>query len=338
MAKLSNADKKTIQALQEQLEDSMRMSLKYKIPGKNKSEERRPLFISLRIKDITDYQIEMVNGAVAAYDDGRLSKNHVVGELRVGDYYDGCSKEKIDPSDSPIDNNTYALKQGIWLEMNKAMYEAVKQFNTDINKSIGVAEEFCPYSYFSKEDPVKYINPAKKTAPNMNYWEDTLKRVSELFYRGGVIHSCLDFEHNYEKRFYVNSEGTVIVDTYTRSKISIGASILGKDNLILNDYVRFYVTDINQLPDEDILMTAAENLVTDLYELREVPQENAGTYPTIVDCENHGVIWHEAIGHSLEGNRQNEDDDSGDYHDSFIALTFKDKIDQQVAPRIFISI
>ena len=335
---MNEDDTKIISALEEQLQESMKLKLRQRRPGKKKQEIFKPFFISYSAKDAYGIEVIAKNNSIftKSSDDKHRSKL-IKGELRIGDYAGGCGVGLFFGI-APCDTNELAIKREVWTFTNEVMWEAVKDYENKFIESIGLHQKNGKFSFFSKEKKSIYENINNGDCPlakiDKGYWSNILKKVSKILARDDIYDSEVGLGAFYKRRYFVNSEGTKIVDDYVRYNISLNAATADKRNLLLQNNESFWGIDLNNMPSEETLFIAAENLIKDLYAMRDAKQQEAGSYPTLIDGENHGVIWHEAIGHSLEGHRLDEDSDDGMFY-SGTSLTFKNKIGKKIAPDFF---
>ena len=333
---MNKADNMIISALEEELQRSMQLCTRTKRPGKKKEDKYNPFFISYMLKEIKTIEISASNGAIQSIHlpNNSVNKN-IRGDIRVGDYSDGCSIASF-ISTGPSDNNMIALKRELWQMTNEGLWESVKDYRDRATDSMGYNHKSNTFLFFSKEKQVIDIldnNLTKKQFGDIDieYLSYLLKNTSAQLLKNNVFFSGIDFDVSYCKRYFVNSEGTKIIDDFMRYSIDMIATMPDKDNRIIKNHKTFHGRDLLKMPAEDELLISADVIISELYDIVNARQQKAGTYPTLVDGENHGVIWHEAIGHSLEGHRMDENED--DFFASPLALTFKGKIGSSVAPR-----
>jgi predicted Zn-dependent protease len=98
--------------------------------------------------------------------------------------------------------------------------------------------------------------------------------------------------------------------------------------MLLSNNKTEYSTVFEKFPDEKRLTVKVKELINELLDLRKAPLFEPYTGPAILEPEATGVLFHEAIGHRLEGDRMNDQSEG---------QTFKDKIGQQILPP-FISV
>lgn len=331
MGRLTNQDKKIIDLLKENIHNIMEMTLKQESVRFKKQESFRPFFSSLTLREISSPGIMASDGAVMLVESDKKNR-FARGELRIGSYDRGGSVDREVFAFVPDDYNSLALTRKIWFGMNEGMYEAVRDLNEKNTNSIGIPKKFHSFIHFSKEEAETYYSPPKTPKIDFKFWSRVLSRVSGLFISEEVINSYVVMSCCFEKRYFVNSEGACIVDGTHRINFTFKLSMRCEDNIVLGNSESLWFLDFNELPSEKELLQIAKNLTKELKDIMEAPVEKTGTYPVIVDGHNHGVIWHEAIGHSLEGGRQEENDDD-DSEEENVSLTFKDKTGEQIAPK-----
>lgn len=119
------------------------------------------------------------------------------------------------------------------------------------------------------------------------------------------------------RRFLVTSEGTRLL-TPTSSmpdEVRVSAAARADDGMRLESYMTIPTTEIENFPPRAELERRVRKLAEDLTALRAAPAQEAADAPAILDPEAAGVIFHEALGHKLEGQRQRDPNASQVYRD-----------------------
>jgi predicted Zn-dependent protease len=98
--------------------------------------------------------------------------------------------------------------------------------------------------------------------------------------------------------------------------------------MLLDNSRDFYGMRESELPRGEDLARKVDAMVDELLALRKAPALDPYTGPAILAPEAAGVLFHEAVGHRLEGERQNDDKDG---------RTFKGQIGKTILPS-FLSI
>src|SRR5205814_9778802 len=100
------------------------------------------------------------------------------------------------------------------------------------------------------------------------------------------------------------------------------------DGMLLEDSRDFYGATESELPRGVELSKRIDVMVEELLALQKAPVLDPYTGPALLEPEAAGVLFHEAVGHRLEGERQNDDKDG---------RTFKGQVDKPILP-FFISV
>jgi predicted Zn-dependent protease len=129
-------------------------------------------------------------------------------------------------------------------------------------------------------------------------------------------------------RLFVSTEGTRLITEEVIYGLHVGAVTRAPDGQLLDDSRDFYAPTEAGLPDDAKVRESAAKVIEELLALRAAPAIDPYTGPAILAPEAAGVLFHEAVGHRLEGERQ-EGDNEG--------KTYKGQVGKQVLPA-FISI
>jgi predicted Zn-dependent protease len=123
----------------------------------------------------------------------------------------------------------------------------------------------------------------------------------------------------------VTSEGTRLL---TRAEempheLRVTAATRADDGMRLEDSWVLSLRSFDDLPSLPVLEARVRALAAELTALRAAPVQDAEAAPAILDPEMSGVLFHEALGHKLEGQRQR------DPHESQV---FRDQVGKAVLP------
>ena len=96
-----------------------------------------------------------------------------------------------------------------------------------------------------------------------------------------------------------------------------------KDGMLLQDTVNWYGRRPEDLPSADVAMKGLRVMVERLVRMRDAPIVDPVSVPVLMSPEATGVFFHETVGHRLEGQRQ-EGEEEG--------RTFKGQLGQRILP------
>lgn len=286
----------------------------------------KPFFSSIAVKG-TQYRELLIHNGGTIVNSMTLSPNYVARlETRIGDYEEGGSAA-YDYLSLPKDLDLEPSKIALWVTANYNFWDSVDEYEARYGNTLGVNNRRDKYLYFSREPAQHFIEDEKVVDVDWKGIEEMLKDVSRTFSRYPEIWtSTLALAINNDGNYFVNTEGAKIFTSYARYSLGITMYSSDKDNLAIPITAAMQSIDLLKIPTKEQLLELGEGLREELSEIVRAPVQRNGLCPAILDSKNHGVIWHEAVGHALEGHRMQEDDFNGS-----VGL-FNGKIGEQIAP------
>lgn len=293
-----------------------------------------PYFMAFEMKESDSNRIQARYGAL--YQTGGGKNRRLRVEVRVGDHkLDNIGKKNADSDFSwesgyradrygPIDDDTEALKNALWLVTDEEYKAALKSFLKI--KSRGVTEvddgEFA--GSFTEEPPTSLIEKPRPFVYDKNHWESLARTASARFKRHPLIFdSSVTVDAGKETRTLVTSAGTELVTEFAVFGITVQAYTRAEDGMLLSNQTTLYAESPDKLPTPDGLYRQIDQLSQELEALRAAPVIEPYTGPAILDGEATGVLFHEVIGHRLEGERQLDDQEG---------KTFKGQVGKKIIP------
>ena len=216
------------------------------------------------------------------------------------------------------------IRNNLWLLTDRSFKQASEQLvNVRTQSEIQIDTEG-PAFDLAPAVKVSHAEPDRPTRFARAEWEKRLQRVSNVFnghptlLSGNAQASVVK-----SSRFFVNSEGSRIHSDELMYTIVLSAATKADDGSNLNISRLFHARNPSGLPNDRGLTRTADDIVTNLINLRNAPNVEPYTGPAILSGRAAGVLFHEILGHRLEGHRLKQTSD---------AQTFKDKINQRVLP------
>jgi TldD protein len=293
-----------------------------------------PYFISYQIKDNAFYSIKGKYGAIVELANDR--KRRLFVDVRVGDYeFDnsilgnsGGNSSSFDSSIIPIDNDVDSIRAVLWQATDAAYKDALTQyFNKKAENVDEVKDEEIPS--FSREKAHIYNEPEVELAFNPKDWEDKIRNVSSVFkeYRD-LIDASVSITAQKETVYFVNSEGTRYIKDEILYSIDADAMARAHDGRVIKNYENLYYFTPQDIPSVDQLKSFMRDLVKETLDMKGAEVLSPVNVPAILEPEAAGIVFHEAVGHRLEGERQINDKEG---------QTFKDRVGEKIIPT-FLSI
>ena len=303
-----------------------------------KDEEFPPYHMNYRVIDVTSSVVSASFGALM--NSQQYRSRTLVPQIRLGDEkldnfrfnqmgaamsrYQGPSVARL-----PLDeeNNEDAVRQAIWDEVNNRYKFAVDMYQkTKAESSVNVEEED-KAPYFSEAKVEKYYEaplPAEKMTIDMDRWAARMKEISAVFKnQPGIMKGDAIMIYTVERRYFVNNEGTEVVQNLPYARIMVFGETKADDGMELPLNLSYFAYDPADLPANDKIIADAKEMVKTLEALRVAPVVDPYTGPALLSGPASGVFFHEIFGHRIEGQRMKSENDG---------QTFKKMVGQLVLP------
>lgn len=277
----------------------------------------KPYFMSLRVNDFRRVTIQSNMGVAATEDiqEGRtLTPQIRVGNPRLDNFKlitQGAANTQgrdIAPWVLPMnDNDVEGIRAGIWSEVRRRYDFAVNVYReTQAKVSTNVADEDTAACFSVAPVEQYYEQPltAEQKKIDIEAWRNRMNKVSAVMaaypeLQGGTAQ--LNFEVS--RQYIVNTEGTSVVQNRIAARVMITAQGMASDGMVLPVSFDYYATSLDKLPDVDVMIVKAKELVQRVKALMKAPVANPYTGPAILSGPASGVFFHEIFGHRLEAHR-----------------------------------
>ncbi|RMD99169.1 MAG: TldD/PmbA family protein [Deltaproteobacteria bacterium] len=315
-----------LQAMQQEL---LRSKAQLRLPG-----YEAPYFISYRLTDTTETKIQGKYGAVITSDTNR--RRYLTVEVRVGDYHFDNTMIQKNYEDffsqyympnwvlAPIEDNTDAFRHLLWQLTDTQYKVALNQFLKKKAKNVYEAEETEDLDDFTREEAHFFIEPPRTFSFDRAKWEAITRRVTDAFRMHPDI---FDLEMNVnaqrERVSFLNTEGSIIETEEHLISLSYGAKTRAPDGMVLPIFKQFYYRKEADMPSEARLLADVLRMIEDLLALGSAEELSPVNVPAILSPEAAGVLFHEAVGHRLEGERQRIEEEG---------QTFTDRVGERILP------
>jgi predicted Zn-dependent protease len=299
-----------------------------------------PYFMSYQLKDYEQQAVAARYGAIFMDDGYRERKLYV--DVRVGTYdFDNSMPEGLEFSfstkgtsyisrkEGPLDDSPLALRTALWLVTDEKYKSALFQYLKKKGEDVYSVEDPKRPPSFTKEKPSTHVQPPLQAPFNRERWVKLAREVSAQFNaHPELFDSEVRVTTDKVTRLFVSTEGTRLVTEEVIYGLHVSAVTRAPDGQLLDDSRDFYSPTEAGLPDDAKVRQAAAKVIEELLALRAAPAIDPYHGPAILAPEASGVLFHEAVGHRLEGDRQDGDNEG---------KTFKGQVGKLVLPS-FISI
>ncbi len=295
----------------------------------------RPYFIGYQVKDVTAHELAGRYGAVM--DDLTRQDRTVAADVRVGSYELDSSGGGEDvlvlgegqptwwaPKDAPLDGDPRALRAVLWLQTDERYKEALASYFKKRSREVYRRDDPARAPSFSREPPVSHVDAPLPFPFDRERWRRAVRDTTAAFRdQPHVFDVQVRVTAERQVRWLATTEGTRLVTERTLYAVHLLALARAEDGQLLDGGRDFYAPTEAGLPSPAALAAAARAVAAELLALRAAPAIDPYTGPAILEPEAAGVLFHEAVGHRLEGERL-EDDKEGQ--------TYKGQVGRPVLP------
>jgi len=317
--------------------ESMKAELARSMAGLKLEGHDAPYYLSYRVTDQTSHGIIARYGAI--FDD-RVQREAKIGvDVRVGSYerdssegaddspffmMDGGGPSYLAPNDAPLANDPAALRNALWLLTDQKYKASLSSWLKQRAQGIYAVDDEERADSFTREKPAKFVQEPARFAFDRRRWAEVAVKLSDAFRDAKeIFDSEVRVSADKVVRFQVTSEGTELVTEDILYAIHVQAFTRAVDGQLLDNSRDFYAPAEGKLPDAETLAKEVRALVAELMALRTAPVIDPYTGPAILAPEATGVLFHEAVGHRLEGERLHDDNEG---------RTFKGQVGKGVLP------
>ncbi|AWV89810.1 TldD/PmbA family protein [Bradymonas sediminis] len=296
-----------------------------------------PYFIAYRVRDHESRGFSGRYGAIVE-DQSDISRLAYV-EVRVGDYqfdnYANVASENYRYSEysaertMPIEPDTNSIRGTLWLLSDEVYKNALSDYLSKRGGAVFETAEKMKTPSFSKEEPLQYWGEVASIELDEAKWTQAIRDVTKsLMDVPGILDVKMTVSANRTRSHFVDTEGTQIVEEQVIYSIQLQGWARADDGMMVDNARSFYARTPETLPDVATVKRQANQMITELSALTQAPVLDPYTGPAILMPEASGVLFHEAVGHRLEGERQRNPEEG---------RTFKGRVGRRIIPT-FLSI
>jgi predicted Zn-dependent protease len=293
-----------------------------------------PYFMDFRVTDRTVRSVQTDFGSISGENDSR-TRNFVpsirVGNMELDNQFEprqtSVTQGGVMSVSLPLKDDASAIKQAIWDECFVKYKRAVDDYERTVaNQKLRVEAEDKAPSFGKAKVEVFYESPldANKIKFDEKYWGERMKRISADFLKNPeLIAGSANVTFDYQRRYYVNSDGAEVVQNLTYARIMINAMLKADDGMDLPLFKSYFAFTPDGLPSEKELLADVKLLMEKLVLLKNAELVSPFTGPALLSGAASGVFFHEIFGHRIEGQKMKSDRDG---------QTFKKMVGEYVLP------
>lgn len=292
----------------------------------------RPFFISYLLRATRGFDVWGRYGSV--FSSQPIDEVDLYSELRVGSRafdqtidgglnVDLSSRESWRWTRGPRDMDAEAIRYSFWKLSQLKYWEAVQEY---YEKKKVLVDQKLKHSgpSFSREKPLVLNEPVEPTKFPIKKWEEFVRETSgEFKHHPELSDPHVAITGSTRVRIFVSSEGTKFITQESFYHCSVTAYYLTEDGVWLSSSKHFHGRATDELPTLKKIRAGVEWVAGDLHSLARCKPMEPYAGPALLAGRGTGLLFHEAIGHRLEGERMTSRTEG---------QTFAGKIGERVLP------
>jgi predicted Zn-dependent protease len=287
-----------------------------------------PYFLSYSVSDSSYVAIRAQFGALV---DSTASHLRVAdAQVRLGDRkLDNTHGEHrssaVNSMELPLGDDREAIARTLWLATNTGYGNALDNYLRVKTEAQVRAKEEDTSPDFSQEAPQTHLGkPAPAVVLDRVEWAQRVEALSRVFRAyPDVDQNVVMLTVQNETDYYASSEGSRVVTPHLQARLVVAAMTRADDGMDLFREQTFEAETAEALPAQAEMEAAMRKLGASLEALRQAPVTEPFDGPAILSGRASAVLFHEVLGHRLEGQRQRGDEEG---------QTFTKDIGKEVLP------
>lgn len=287
-----------------------------------------PYFMSYAIRDQQSAVVVALQGSLITSNRGRTRVADVVtrvGSPALDNTHGENRRSALRSGLIPIDNDPDAIARALWSLTYGGYREAAQAFlKVKTQSQVNVTEEDTSAD-FAPQAPAMHADTTELLPLADQHEMETLAQTYSAAFRSYpyIYSSQVVLIAQTTRNYFISTEGTRVVDNNTMVRMLIVAATQSDDGMELIRVENYQAQVLSHLPPEAQVRARIEKMAADLKALRTAPVAEPSDGPVLLSGRAAAVLFHEVLGHRLEGQRQRGENE---------AQTFTKRINQQVLP------
>lgn len=237
----------------------------------------RPFFISYGITDSRNISVYATLGAIvqsSQYQNRDKSVRVLVGSYEFNDESldnNLFSETTANEIQLPLDDDYFGIRRALWTTTDvvyKGAAQKYKKHQTTLKEQNKKLEDL-PHRVFAQVPVIKSIKNIAPIKVDKAILDSYCRQASSVFRDFPELESSdVLINFSYGSKYFVNSEGTMIVEPYSVGIVQCRAQAKTKNGEPIYETLEYYAKELTEFPSMDKLKADAKNLAEKLERLR----------------------------------------------------------------------
>lgn len=286
-----------------------RRTLRMRVPG-----FPAPYYCSFLLRDNDSFNTWASSGSTCAKKSEQ--SRTVFCDIRVGSYrYDQSQQGGLSWNEEDLESTKYAtvpiddsnldgLRMALWRLSEIKFREALSDYSHKEALRISTIDPNRKFASFTKLSSKKFVQKNNLEKVDSARWVKFCKTASQWMSEfPNVFGNSVEYTSNLETSLFVNTERRVVVQNHQLFTLSATFKKLTKEGSHLEQNLVLNTVSQSELPDLRKFKSLIRAKYAQLMELTKAGRVHAFSGPVLLYPQPAGLLFHEAIGHRLEGSR-----------------------------------
>ncbi len=267
----------------------------------------KPYFVEITVEDAEAFGVSASLGAGFPSSSQRMRPLHVA--VRVGGpdfdntnsiFSDYSSSTRFDSGRLPLDDTPLALRNEIWLALDRTYRTAVEAIGRKRAAIRGITVKD-PLPDFWPGQPIQVFDPPSKIKVDREYWTRRVKQLSSVFAADpATTLSSVEFNSSTGLVYTVNTNKTFVRTPDSIAMLWTRGARQAGDGMVVYDGTMLASLDPIALPAEPAQQAAVEQVAKNIRDLAAAPVGEAYTGPVLFEgvaaAQMVAQVWGDQLG------------------------------------------
>jgi TldD protein len=238
----------------------------------------------------------------------RVGSTKLDNSHQIADDSNGLNAPLTRRGNVPFGTDPQALSNALWLETDRRYHEAVSELGYVKQDQQTLSHKSAADDDFSHEPAELHVEAEAKLEFDKAVWSERLKKCSakSITPQGKATRGTCGVVFQLNTSYFVNSEGSVIQQSWTNAQLSVSVGVKADDGMNLSRLEQRFGSQPKDLPGDAEVDKMIRTVTGDLDALHAAPLADPYVGPAILEGRAAGVFFHEVFGHRIEGHRQKD--------------------------------
>jgi TldD protein len=276
----------------------------------------RPYYLSYVLRRRRELLLEAAYGSLLRRRDREQGALHV--DVRVGSHEfdnvidgglggDDTQRESADWLTAPDDLDPGALRYSLWKLTQMKFDEALEDYY-DHRKAMVAEYLRDEVASFTREPPCRHLESLESFDRTQQLpierWSSELVELSRRLLEHPDIHDPgVSIRGERVHRWFVDSDGSVVRSSDLWLEFEVRGWVLTDDGVYVEASRSWPARSVSEMLDAPMMAVLFDQVVAELAQLRDADSPGSFVGPALLLGQAASTMFHEALGHRLEGNR-----------------------------------